>query len=160
MDFVREYLISIVAISLISAVIMELLQTSAIKRTIKMICGTILAITVIGPLRRIDLTVPEIWTATVQEKTDAALREGQVLSQEAFHAVIKQKTETYILDKAAELDAMISVSVELDDGSPPQPKRAFLSGHIPLQVKQQLEEILHTHLGIAKENLEWTGQSS
>jgi len=154
---IREYAVSIIAAALLCSVLSALLQNTAAKALIKMICGMVLTITILAPLRNMELSFPSSLKSTITDTADAAVQNGKTLSREALCQVIKQKTQTYIQDKAAQLGADLSVRIDLNDEDPPLPHRAVLSGEISSSGKQQLQQILQTQLGIAKENVEWVG---
>lgn len=157
MDSIREYAISIIATALICSTISSLLQNHTFSGIIRMVCGLILTITVVAPLWKMELTFPDPLSSTVISSADAAAEEGRAISQAALEAIIKQETEAYIQNKASDLHAEISVEIGLSQNSPPIPQWAVISGQIAPYQKLQLQEILESELGIAKENLEWTG---
>lgn len=157
MDFLQEYALSIITTTLISSMVSGLIQNSAAKGIIRMVSGIILTITVAAPLWKIELTVPENFgTYIIDAATDAAA-EGEERSREALRSIIKEETEAYIQDKAAEVHAQVTAEVILNNEDPPIPEGVVLSGEISPYAMQQLQKILETQLGIAKERLEWTG---
>ena len=157
MDSIRDYAVSVLAVSLICAVISGILRNTAAGNSVKAICGMVLTIVIASPLVHMDLSAPLELTASFSDAAQAAVQRGEDLSREALCQVIKQKTQTYILDKAAELGAEISVEITLTRDDPPLPHSAILSGTISPQGKQKLQQILQTQLGIEKENVQWIG---
>jgi len=157
MNSIEEYATSIIAMALISSILSGLVQNSEGKGFVRMICGMVMTLTVVAPIWSIDLSVLEGYYPGVLAAASAAAEEGEAISREALYACIKQETETYIQDKAAELSADVSVEVRLNDGDPPIPVGAVISGRVTPYAKHRLQKILDTQLGIAKENLEWTG---
>lgn len=157
MNALREYALSIIVTALSSSIILGLLQETQAKNLAKMVCGMVLTITVVAPLWKLDLSYPEKIGAMITDSAGSAAEQGEELSREAWETCIIQKTEAYILDKAAEFNARITVQVSLSEGSPPVPFGVVLSGDVSEYEKRQLEEVLQTQLGIAKERLEWTG---
>ncbi len=160
MDSLQSYLISVIAAALLCAAAEGILQTSAVKEPVKMICGIVLTITVVSPLRNVDLTNTIAFDTSFRTAASTAAAEGEAMAKEARYRVIKEKTEAYIQDKAAALGAEISADVDLCGDDPPVPQRAVISGQITADKKAQLLQILQTQLGITEENLEWTGQES
>lgn len=157
METLREYAISIIVTTLICSVVSSLLQNSAAKGIVRMLSGIILTISIVAPLWKLELSFPDGFETMVLDAADAASAAGENISREALRNIIKEDTEAYIQDKAAGLDADITAEVILNNGDPPIPEKAVISGHISPYAKQQLQEILQTQLGIAKESLEWTG---
>ena len=160
MDNMREYLISIIAVSIFCSVFTDLLQTSPIRNAVKLVSGILVTLTILSPLLHIDLRIPEIESNLIRGKTEDVLEDATAKSSAALREVIKQKTEEYILEKATDMDLNVSVSVELTGGNPPLPERVTIHGLVQPYFRQRLESILCTQLGIEKEQLEWTGQSS
>lgn len=157
MDSIREYAISIIAATLICSSITAILQHSAAKEFAKLLGGLIIALTVAAPLRNVVFSFPENLQSTFSDAAEIAVQEGESLSHEALRQVIKEKTEAYILDKAATLGSDLSVQVTLSKDDPPIPYSAIIEGELSPSGKRQLQYILQTQLGIPKENLEWTG---
>ena len=69
--------------------------------------------------------------------------------------IIKAETEAYILDKASQLNVELSVEVTIDEEN--IPTAVTLSGEVSPYARRQLQEIIESDLGIAKENQRWTG---
>lgn len=154
---IREYAISVIAAALLCSVITDLLQNTAAKGPVKLICGMVLTIVVAAPLWNVDLRYPLEFSTALSDAADAAVRDGEALSREALYQVIKQETQAYIQDKAAQLGADLSIRIDLSEEDLPLPQRAVISGRITTEGKRQLQQILQTQLGIAKENVLWTG---
>lgn len=157
MTSLPEYAISIIVTALIFAVLSGLLQNSALKGIVNTVFGMILTITVVAPLRNMDFSFSDHWSDLFLNAANSAAVDGEQMSRDALQKIIKQETEAYIQDKAAALHADISAEVILNNGDPPIPKRIIISGTPSPYVKQQLQKILITDLGITKENLEWIG---
>lgn len=157
MDSLREYVISIIVITLICSVLEGILQNSAVKKTVKTMCGLVLTLTVASPLWNFDLSFPDAFSTTHMGEVEAAVKEGESMSSDALCTVITQKTEAYIQDKANALGADISAKVGLSKDDPPVPQHVVISGQITQQERHQLQMILQTQLGITEENIEWIG---
>lgn len=157
MNGLREYAISVIMMAMLCSLVLNLLQSSAAKGIVKMVCGMILTITAVAPLCRMDLSIQENLSSSFLAEAKAAASEGEDLNRDALRAVIKQELETYIQDKAADLNAEITAQVTLNNGDPPLPSWVVIKGDISPYAKQQLQKILQAQLGIAKESLEWTG---
>lgn len=153
----QEYAVSIIATTLICSAVSSLLQNSAAKGVVRMVIGMILTVSIVSPLLQLEISISDVFDSLVVDGANAASTAGENLSREALRAIIKEDTEAYIQDKAADLNAEITAEVILNHGDPPIPEKAVISGRISPYAKQQLQEILHTQLGIAKESLEWTG---
>ncbi len=119
--------------------------------------GLFLAITMLRPLIHIDLG--GIWADARLYSKDAErlTLAAQELAREDRTAIIKSKSEAYILDKAASLGAEVTVTVTLSCEEPLVPCAVRISGIISPYAKTQLSQIIQNDLAIPKEAQEWTG---
>ncbi len=159
MDWLRGYFLSLTGASVICAVITALFPgKGASAKLIKLISGVILCLIALQPVSRLDISsFLREWEFDLSSGTDAS-HDGEILAQKARYKLIKDSCEAYILDKATELGLQITVEIELDDQSFPQPESVVIRGNISPYAKVQLQQILTSDLGIAKENQTWTGQ--
>lgn len=157
MSRLGDYVFSVIAVALINSLVSGMLQDPAMKGIVKIVCGMVLTIAVVAPVLHADFDAWEWFGDGILESADAVVEEGEALAYNALYDRIKQETEAYIQDKAAQLNAEIAVTVILNKGDPPIPIGAEIEGKVIPYTKQRLEKILETQLGIAKENIEWTG---
>ena len=157
MDSVRDYLVSIVAVTLICSAVSGLLQNSAAKGLVKILSGMVLTMSIAAPLWKIDISIPNLSSTQLFDQMNEAVSEGEKISRTSLHQVIKEHTEAYILNKARDLNVPVSVEVILSKEDPPVPQGAVISGKVTPYAKKQLQEILEKELAITKENQEWTG---
>lgn len=155
MEGLRQYAISVVAAAMICGVLSSLLQNSAAKELVKLLCGLFLTVTVISPLVDIDFDALMEFSFPYTQEAEYVAARGENMARETIADIIKTETEAYILDKAAELNTELTVEVTVSDDR--IPVSAVLSGDISPYARQQLENILQRDLGIAKENQVWTG---
>ena len=157
MDQIRNYLFSIVAAAILCSLFQQIIQNFQAKSLGKIICGFVLIITVLRPLTKLDNLELDDFSFSYEQSAQDAIIMGQELAYDARVDIIKNKTEAYILDKAAELNADISVSVFVQDSEVPVPISADISGNVSPYVRQQLKQIMEADLGITKENQKWIG---
>lgn len=157
MEFLRQYILSIVAASVITGVVMGFQQGGTLKQLLKMICGLFLAFMVISPVRRLDVEDFFITADGAADTGEDIAAMGEEMAAEAVADIIKAETEAYILDKAAQLNVSLDVQVTVSGGDPPVPAEVRLEGSVSPYARQQLEAILSRELGIPKEHQIWTG---
>lgn len=155
MDGLRQYVISVVAAALICGILSGFFNHGAAKELVRLICGLFLAFTVLRPVSGIDFTALTEYSLSFSGAAEDAANMGEDMAQEAMADIIKAETAAYILDKAAELNASITVDVTVNDDN--VPVEATISGEISPYARQRLENNLLSELGIAKENQLWTG---
>lgn len=122
----------------------------------KLICGLFLAFTLIQPLASLNLSGITDWTVQYEMDAERAVAEGESRTRKALNELIKQRTRSYILDKAQALNAVLEVEVTLSDDDIPVPVKVRLSGKVSPYAKGRLQSIMTEELGIEKENQVWT----
>lgn len=153
---ISQYIRTLTGATLISTVILRLLPGKSSASTIgKTIVGIFMAFTVLAPIAQIELS--DLWNTMpdISADADQAAALGQASSQKALAESISAQVEAYILDKAAQMDVLLAVEVELSDDPIPVPKKVRLQGAVSPYAKSKLQSIICQDLGIEKENQIW-----
>ena len=152
----KQFCLSVLVCSLSCSIAAQLVSGGKTKALLRLVCGVMLALTILRPLSSIDLdqlpVLPELTGLT----PEYYIAEGEKTARDALESCIKSSCETYILDKARSLGADITVQVSLDDEG--VPAFALIQGDPGADAQRQLEKILITDLGISKENQQWEGK--
>lgn len=154
MDSWKQYIYTVLICVCISSVITQMISDSRQKSLIRMICGVILAVTVLQPLSRLRWEDLGFFSPRNRDSAQFWTARGEDLARKATAEVIKSSCETYILEKAELLGADISVQISLDEDQ--MPVSAVITGRIGSDQQRQLQNILTTDLGLPKENQTWT----
>jgi len=157
MDIIRDYLLSIVAVSILCGIILQIMNNHHAKEISKLICGLVLTIMILRPFTAFDFLNYDLFNDHYEENIIDAVSEGEEIAHSAWSDIIKLETEAYILDKAADLNADIYVTVSVNKDTVPVPVAADISGSISPYARAQLEQIIEDTLGITKENQRWNG---
>ena len=149
----KQYLLSILICALICGAVSQILMDTKRRQLVRMICGIVIAISIFYPLTKVKLEkyiqIPDAdWI-----EADYYISAGEKLSFMEQEKCIQTYCETYILDKAKELDAEIAVEIYLDEEK--VPRFVQIECAAPSKVQNELQRILETDLGIAKENQKW-----
>lgn len=157
MDSLRQYFISITAVSLICSIV----KCSSNGKTaggavIQLAAGLIMVLTVLSPLVEIRLDDLPICTDAWSEEAEQAAQTGEYLAREEMIVLINQRLETYILDKADVWGTALTVSFQ-NYGENMMPEQVVLRGKVSPYVKAQLQQSITSDLGIARENQIWIG---
>lgn len=155
MEALRQYIISVVCAAVLCGVVMGIFQQGTARSILKLVCGLFLAYTVLMPLGKLDISQLEELALDFSTDASQAIAQGETFAEEATRERIKALTEAYILDKATALGAKVEVEVTLDEKG--LPCFAKLRGEASPYQRQQLQRYLTLDMGIAKENLQWTG---
>lgn len=154
MEHVRQWLTSIVTVSLLLSVIQSLVPQGSLRRVSSFLGGLVLLAILLAPLLGLDfagLEVPD-W----QKETEEVRRKLEAEEESALAAGIAGQTEAYISDKAASLGLTAEVRVETVAGADgvPVPWRVEVEGGYTEELAQWME----TELGIPRERQDWHGQ--
>lgn len=155
MESIREYLVSVTAAALICGIATKLISKGLPGSVVKLIAGIIMALAVVSPLVNIHFGDLENYTLDIQAEGEAISAEGENSAREAMAQIISEETAAYILDKAEELSATLSVQVTLSEDAYPVPEGVRLEGSVSPYAKSVLEEYITTNLGIEAEEIEW-----
>lgn len=144
---------SVIACALACSIVSQIGTSSKRKEILRLLCGIVLAISILYPFTRVnpeDLLQFSQWDPAGAE---AYIAEGEKIAAQARMDSIKASCETYILDRAKDLEADIRVDISLDDEG--IPVFAELHGEPDADVQSRLQTIITAELGIPKENQKW-----
>lgn len=155
---IRDYLLSIIAASLLCALVNGLLSKgSGAAAVVRMISGIYLAITVISPLWNMRIEDFRAYTDRITTQAERLTQDGENMAQDAMASIIIARTEAYILDKAASLGVDLEVEAVLCDTPPQVPEKILLKGTVSPYYKNMLTQWIADTFGVSGEALIWTG---
>lgn len=157
MAAVGKYVFSVAVASLICGVLCGMIKDSANQKIIKLVCGVFLTLTVIRPAANCSLEELSSFALPYRAGASDASRAGEEFARESLRQIIKAETEAYILDKAKQMDAVISVQVSVSQDPVPVPVSVQIGGTLSPACRQKLQQIITEDLNIAKENQQWIG---
>ena len=157
MDGIRQYIFTVIAAALLCGVLSSIFHQGKSKDLLRILCGIFLAFTVLKPITGADLSKLLEESLFFESDAEQTAALGENMAHQAMTELIKEKSQAYILDKAAELDASITAEVTVSEEETPKPLSVVISGQVSPYNRKKLESILETDLGIAKENQVWTG---
>lgn len=153
---VRGYLLSITAAALLLALVQALLPQGAARRTAAMVGGLLILLTVLSPLAKLDYDSLAKSIAQLQMETETMRTGIEVGSRDLMAGIIKQRCETYILDKAEQMGLELRVEITVSSGADyPYPTAVTLQGTAAERQKQMLTAYIVENLGIPAAQQEW-----
>lgn len=153
MGVFKEYLLAITAAAVICGFVTALAGgKGATAKLLRLLCGLFMATTVIKPLVDIQIADIRYFADQLTVDADLAVQSGEEVATAEMKSIIKEKTETYILDKAKSFGAELEVEVALDGVVPTS---VILSGNISPFAKVSLSETISQELGIVPEAQVW-----
>lgn len=152
----KGYILSVIAAAIICAVAKSLLPNrTGTGRVVGLICGILMAITVLSPLVQVSFDHIGDYFDDISLQSAGYIAEGESAARETLSAVIKEQAETYILDKATRMGLDISVEVELDADNHSVPCGVTVTGTVSPYAREVIGSYMEDTLGIAKENQKW-----
>lgn len=151
----KQFFFSLIVCSLSCSIVAQIAADSKTKALLRLICGVMLAVTILRPLSSADLETLLDLPELNQNSPEIYIAEGEKNARDELERRIKASCEAYILDKAKKLGADITVQVSLHEDYVP----AFLmiQGEVEPEIQRELQKIFTTDLGIPKENQQWIG---
>lgn len=156
MDGIREYLLHLIAAAVISGAVMRLLRGNGAACVIaKILCGIFLIYCVVKPIPQLELGEVSSIGTDLRSEAEQAAAWGEKAAWDALAESIKQQTQSYILEKAKEMNVDLAVQVEVSEDDIPTPVSVCLTGKISPYAKSRLSDLIDQELGIEKENQTW-----
>lgn len=157
MDELRQYLLGVISAAIICGMVQHMLPKGAIREWLQLIFGIFLTVTLLSPFAggTSDSLLPSFPDYGKQARLEAAA--GREMAGQAQKDIIKETLEAYVLDKAKDQGAAITVEIILSDGELPVPVTAAIHGEVTEKQKEMLISILEEDLGIPKEAQTWIG---
>ena len=154
MSKLATYIFSVVCASVICSIANVLTRDKKqVNITVKLLSAIFLSITLLAPLK--DFSVDRIlssWDRFTQTGHDLS-HDGQLLAKEELSAIIKQRTETYILGKAEQLGVTLQAEIRLCEDL--KPANVVITGKVTPYERKYIQNILTDELGIPKEDQLW-----
>ncbi len=151
----KDYILSILVVSAICSIIVQLLPNTGKKELLHILQGVLLSIVILQPLSKVNLNDFLNLQQYAPESADLLLAMGQETAEEAKRQYITDQYEAYILDKAKAMGAEILPVITVDDAF--LPVSADIQGDLDPTLQNTLEQIMTDDMGITKENQRWTG---
>lgn len=155
-DAIRGYLLSIVAVCLLTALARSLIPEGGVRRVSSVVCALLLVLCALSPLLQLDIDAVAQSIARIQMENETLRTGVAVKNRELVSQIIKQNTQTYILDKAASMGLTLQAEVEMRDaGDYPYPYRVTLGGMCTEAQRQVLTRYIEENLAIPAERQAW-----
>lgn len=154
-DTIRQYMISVIAMSILCGIAALLFHSSPYHGTIKLITGLMVTVTVLKPMLTTNgIAFDKFWNR-ISADSSYAVRQGQEAAESANSSYIKETMESYIISKAEEMGADITAQVQLQEDTFYQPGEVVISGRVSPYLKKQLSQMIRSELGIEEDQQIW-----
>ena len=155
MDGLREYVIRVVAAALISGVVIRLTEGIGSGEIIRMLCGLFMTLILLQPIIGRRELQWEFMLPQIRRQAEENVLEGVAAAEKIRQEVIMRQAETYISNRAAEMDTEIQAEIMLGEDN--LPESVVLTGAVSPLNKSRLTQIIASELGIPRERQEWIG---
>ncbi len=156
MDSIRQYILSVIAAALLCGIINSLVGSKkASGKIVKLLTGLFMVLTLVAPWTKFNLLNIADITQYISADAQAAVTSGEEAAQNYMGEIIKQQTESYILDKASSLGLDVEVHVGLNGDTPPTPASVTITGTVSPYSKSILSRFIKNDLAIPEENQTW-----
>ena len=152
----RTYLLSVSAAALLTALLEAVLPKGSGTRIAALCCGFLMILTAVKPISGPDAEDLAQMLSRIRMESEQAATGVAVKNRELVCEIIKQRSETYILDKAAELGFRAQAEVTVTDGGEyPYPSAVTVRGNYSAGQRAALSGWISRELAIAPEEQEW-----
>ena len=156
MEDLRQYLLSVTAAAAFCGILLTLIEKkSACAGIVRMLCGIFMAVTLLRPAVQLRVRDLEVYIDDIRSQSESAAAVGAAAAEEAMAAIIKSRTEAYILDKAESMGLSLRVEVVLTEDAIPQPGSVRIQGTVPPYARAQLRAWIRDTVGIGEEDQLW-----
>lgn len=156
MSITAQYIFSIIAASIFISITRAMLPgNGAVVGAVKLIGGLFLMIAVLSPFAKEQWVNLCYMMDEIETDSEEIIMEAQAHTVDQIRQVIKQQTESYILEKAAKLSANIEVDVIFQQNERYHPYEIKINGAVSPFAKQQLTATISESLGIPEEKQIW-----
>lgn len=159
MDAMKEWIISLTAVSILVSAILAITPEGAAKRTVRLAGGLILFLVLIKPLKELD--AGDIAFYNMQYRTEYEKYEEKLIEKNSsmVKTIIEDKVRTYILQKAEALGLECDAEVIARTGKDGYPYPDRIIFHVAAgqddAMIEKLSYIAASELGVTEENQEW-----
>lgn len=154
MDTFPQYILNIIAVSLLCHIALQITESCSVKKSIKPLVGILMLLSIFSPLR--DFQLGDIkWNGNFMEVGERISTYGVELGKNAKSDLIIGECESYILRKADSFGFDVVVDVTIDENQ--IPVSVNVQGNLSPYAQRELSNIIESDLGISKENQMWTG---
>lgn len=152
----RQWIIGIVAASLLSSLALTLSPAGRVKSVTRLVCGLVCALTVASPLFQLDIDTIAAGIAGYQRRAEEITAQAEDEEKMLERTYIEEKYAAYILAKATEAGASVTDAAVLarwdDEELVWYPWEATLYGTYSPELSRSIE----ADLGIPAQRQNWS----
>ena len=152
----REWLLAVVTVTLLLSVAQTIIPEGSIRKISSFTGGLILLAVLLQPVLSTDIGRLRLDFSDYTDAIEERQEELESAQEEEMAAIIAEKTQAYILDKADALGLELTVRVQTQPGEDGVPCPAAVEVDGPRS--EELAAYMEQELGIPEERQVWNGQ--
>ena len=154
----RDWVLSLTGAALLGAFALALTPAGKVRRVTQLLCGVVMAIALISPLREFDFETYSMGMASYRDTAATAAARLDETNDRLSRTIIESECAAYILDKARARGLTpeeVTVTVKWGEALCWYPYEATLRTEADERVRRELSSIIEAELGIPAERLHW-----
>lgn len=156
MSDIGQYILTITISATIVSIILVISGGKTLTASyIKLISSLFLTISILSPFIELRLDTISGFISSIDADASAAVNKGIESNRAQKLSLIKEQTEAYLLERAKQINADISVDIDFTGVNELSPTGVTISGEIAPYTKRQLIEIISHDLGIPEDAQKW-----
>lgn len=153
---IGAYLVSVATATILLSLVQSLLPKGAVKQVAGFVGGLLVVLAVLSPIVKIDPEEIVRSASRFQRQTRSMTQQIQTENEALMAPIIKERCETYILDKARQQGAEIQAEVTLEEQNGyPCPVSVVLTGAVTPEQRAWLTQEISQSMGIPAQRQEW-----
>ena len=159
LTLIRDWIISLASSALLCAVLTEITPEGKVKTVQRTVCGIVMAVAFFSPLLNLQYESGSVDLAAYEKAAAAISADGEKIADTLSRKYIEQECAAYILDKAQTFGCDASgaeVQVRWSSHGVWYP----VSAEIYASYNSRLASSVSANLGIAEENIKWSGNEN
>ena len=157
-ELLRTWVLSLTGAALLCAFALALTPTGKVQRVVRLLCGVVMAIAMISPLRDFDFETYSMSLSSYRAAATAASAGLQETNDRLSRTIIEQECAAYIWDKAQSLGITpeeVTVTAKWGEAQCWYPHEATIRARASEGLRARLAETVQTDLGIPLQRLSW-----
>jgi hypothetical protein len=159
MSMLRQWILSICGVAVISVVAMSLTPRGSVRGITKLVCGVVAFIVLIKPFIGFDFDAYSINLAQYRAALEVRENNSRNTSERLLRTIIEEECAAYILDKAQELSleaGTVAVTAKWGDGDVWYPYEVWVDVSGEGENKNRMRGLIEADLGIPEARQYWS----
>ncbi|MBE6967815.1 MAG: hypothetical protein E7444_05200 [Ruminococcaceae bacterium] len=157
-EFLRSWLLPLCGAAILCAFALTLTPEGRTRRVVRLLCGVVLIIALLGPLGQFDFETYSMSMASYRDMAAQAVARLEETNDRLARTIIEEECAAYVLDKARFVGLVpeeVSVTAKWGDALCWYPYEMEITVSADAGEKQLLAGAIEAELGIPEERQHW-----